>query len=297
MIRPLTALFATFATFALLFSAAVFAKAPKLPSSPPRILVTVEGHGPDVIFIPGLSSSPQVWEKAILSLKGKYRVHRVQLSGFGGAPAADKVSGPILDGVVGELDTYVRKNKLKKPAFVGHSMGGLLSLMLALRHPEDVGKVMIVDSLPFIGLIYGAKDVADVTETSAAMRDQIAAMSAKDYAASQDRSLLSLVKSDADRPWLAKMSSASDPKTVAQVFYEVMTTDVRPTLPTLRVPITVLYPTNAYLTAERAKPLYEGAYAGAKSARLIAVPDSYHFIMQDQPTMFATLLGTFLTNK
>ncbi len=288
---------ALIALIAFACATAGLAKAPKPPAALPRITVTTEGRGPDVIFIPGLASSTQVWDKAIMSLKGKYRVHRVQLSGFGGAPTAGNATGPVLDGVVDELDVYVRKNKLKKPAFVGHSMGGLLSLMLALRHPEDVGKVMIVDSLPFIGLIYGANDVATVTETAADMRDRIAGMDQAAFADSQKHSLSSLVKSDADRPWLAKMSSASDPKVVAEVFYEVMTTDVRPALPTLSVPVTMLYPTNAYFPAARATPLYQAGYNGAKGVKFVTVADSYHFIMQDQPDVFARELGAFLAGK
>jgi pimeloyl-ACP methyl ester carboxylesterase len=263
----------------------------------PRILITSEGQGPDVILIPGLSSSPKVWDASVKALRGKYRIHRVQLSGFGGAPVAGNVSGPILDGVVAELHAYVAAKKLKKPAFVGHSMGGFLSLMMALRHPEDTGKVMIVDSLPFAGLLFGAPDVASVKDGAARFRDQIAGQDQANFAASQERNLMSLVKSDADRPWLAAMCGASDPKTVAQVFYEVTVSDLRGELTKLNVPTTLLYPTNTFMTSDRANAVYLPAYAGAKDVKLIAIPDSYHFIMQDQPTVFAAQLKAFLAQK
>jgi len=47
--------------------------------------------------------------------------------------------------------------------------------MLAIQHPEDVDRLMIVDSLPFFGVFFGAKDTAAVAPQAAAMRDSILA--------------------------------------------------------------------------------------------------------------------------
>ncbi|MDD1963504.1 phage terminase large subunit family protein, partial [Pseudomonas sp. 39004] len=43
-----------------------------------RISVTVEGAGPDVILIPGLASSREVWQDLAARLKHSYRLHQVQ---------------------------------------------------------------------------------------------------------------------------------------------------------------------------------------------------------------------------
>src|SRR3546814_9346542 len=40
------------------------------------------------------------------------------------------------------------------PAVVGHSLGGLTWLMIAARAPQEVGKLMVVDAVPFIGTIF-----------------------------------------------------------------------------------------------------------------------------------------------
>ena len=77
----------------------------------------------------------------------------------------------------------------------------------------------------------------------------------------------------------------------------MLTTDdkvVRPELPAIKQPITVLY---AVPSAERAaitKALYTDAYKAAPAAKLVGVDGSEHFIMLDQPARFATEVETFL---
>ncbi|HEX3717608.1 MAG TPA: alpha/beta fold hydrolase [Verrucomicrobiae bacterium] len=61
------------------------------------------------------------------------------------------------------------------PRLIGHSMGGLMGMMLALQHPEDCDKLMIVDSLPFFGVLMGAKDAAAAEPQAASMRDMVLA--------------------------------------------------------------------------------------------------------------------------
>src|SRR5690349_13268100 len=67
---------------------------------PTRFSVTVEGAGPDLILIPGLTSSRHVYDHAVASLGGRYRVHRLQVAGFGGEPARGNAAGPVLAPIV-----------------------------------------------------------------------------------------------------------------------------------------------------------------------------------------------------
>jgi N-formylmaleamate deformylase len=46
------------------------------------------------------------------------------------------------------LADYIRKNNLDKPVVVGHSLGGYLALLLAVKYPDLPGKLVIVDSYP-----------------------------------------------------------------------------------------------------------------------------------------------------
>ena len=133
-----------------------------------RITVTVRGQGPDVVPIPGLASSSAVWDATAARLEGHYRLHIVQVAGFAGSPARANAQGPVIQPTVDAIDAYLKTNKLNSAKVIGHSLGGLMGLMLAIQHPEDVGKLMIVDSLPFYGALTGAKDVAAATPDSIA---------------------------------------------------------------------------------------------------------------------------------
>src|SRR4051812_19012492 len=74
---------------------------------PTRFSVAVTGQGPNVILIPGLATSGEVWGDTVKHLALSHRVHVVQVAGFGGTDAtANKVDGDLLPGLVAELGRY-----------------------------------------------------------------------------------------------------------------------------------------------------------------------------------------------
>lgn len=262
---------------------------------PTRFSVVVEGSGPDLIMIPGLTSNRRVWDRAVASLGGRYRVHRLQLAGFGGEPVRGNAEGPILAGVVEELHAYIAANHIERPFVVGHSLGGLMILMLAQRHPGDVGKGMIIDALPFIGAGYGPTATAEsVAPQAAAFRDRIVALSDDVFRAQQTATIASMAMTESARPALVEDSLASDRGVVARALYEDMTTDMRPALPALGIPLTVVYAVNPHATEATYGALMRAGFAGADHVLFVPVEPSYHFIMIDQPARFNALLGAFL---
>jgi pimeloyl-ACP methyl ester carboxylesterase len=188
---------------------------------PTRSTVTVEGEGPDVIMIPGLMTGRHVWDPSVRSLGGRYRVHLVQIAGFAGSPAVGNASGPILDGVVEELHLYIAANRLQHPKVVGHSIGGLLGLMLVARHPGDAERLLIVDALPFYSLLFGPNaTAATVTPNAAALRDTILGMSEDAWRAQQPATLATLIRTEAARAPILADALASDRSIVARAVYE-----------------------------------------------------------------------------
>ncbi len=112
-----------------------------------RISVTTEGEGSDVILIPGLNSSPRVWREMVRAVPG-HRYHLVQVSGFAGQAKGGNTEGAVAAPVAEEIARYIAASGLKKPAVIGHSMGGTIGLMLAARHPDLPSKLMVVDMFP-----------------------------------------------------------------------------------------------------------------------------------------------------
>jgi len=237
-----------------------------------------------------------VWDATAKRLEGSYRLHLVQLAGFAGSPPRANAHGPILQPTVDALDAYIKTNKLKAPKVIGHSMGGLIGLMLCLQHPEDAGKLMVVDSLPFFPVLFGAKDAAGAAPMAAGMRDGILAQSQEAYAQSETNFLRAMVKSPAGLKAATAWAVASDKSVVARAMYEVMITDLRPKLGDIKTPVTMLYPWDSSTGMPQAMVdgLYQDNFAPLPHKTLVRIDNSFHFIMFDQPDAFAAQVDAFL---
>ena len=120
-----------------------------------RLTVRVEGAGPDVLLIPGLGASPAIWNDARAAVPG-YRYHVIHVAGFAGtSPSANGENSPFLPAIADEVARYIRERGLSPLPLIGHSMGGHLAMAIAARHPGLASKVMVVDMLPFAGLLIG----------------------------------------------------------------------------------------------------------------------------------------------
>lgn len=261
-----------------------------------RITVTVRGQGPDVVLIPGLTCSGAVWDVTAKRLEGYYRLHIVQVAGFAGSPPRANAQGPVIQPTVDAIDAYIKANKLKSPKIIGHSVGGLMGMMLTDQHPEDVGGLMVVDSLPFYSALFGAKDAGTAAPQAAAMRDSTIAQTQDAYAQSEREFIPSLVKSPEGRKAAIEWAIASDKSVVARAMYEDMTTDLRPRLKEIKTPVTMLYPwdPSAGWTQDAADGLYRESFAPLPNKTMVRIDGSYHFIMFDQPDQFAAQVDAFL---
>ncbi len=267
------------------------------PAASDRISVTVSGQGPDVVLIPGLASSDAVWDATVKQLSGRYRVHVVQVAGFAGAPVGGNAEGPVLEPLVEAVDRYIKSAGLKSPAVIGHSMGGLTGLMLARRHPGDLSRLMIVDSLPFYAVLFSpAATVEAVRPQAIALRDGMTAMSAETFAAQQATTMPRLVKAQDGLRATLEWSSTSSQSVVARALYDVLTTDLRGDLAAVTAPTTILYPYDPAMAAPQTlvDQTYIGAYAKLAGARLERIDGAFHFIMLDQPSAFAAAVERFL---
>jgi pimeloyl-ACP methyl ester carboxylesterase len=271
-----------------------------ITAAPTRFSVVIEGvapgKGPDVLLIPGLASSRDVYAAEAKLLTATYRLHLIQIAGFAGEPAGPNATGPILAPVVEQLHQYITDNHLQKIPVIAHSLGGLLALMLAQAHPEDVSKLLIIDTLPFYGLVFNpAATVENVAPQAKVMHDQFVAMPNDQFAASQPLFTSRLVKDPEGALQVSASSIASDRTVFANAMLEDLATDLRPQLATIKTPMTLLYP---YETAEcpvaDVTALYTNAYAAKPNLTFIRIDDSRHFIMYDQPTAFDKAVKTFL---
>lgn len=260
-----------------------------------HISVVAIGKGAPVILIPGLSSPRAVWDGVAPALAKTHRVYLVQVNGFAGDAPGANLSPGILDGIVADLHTLIAKEKIAGAAVVGHSLGGLVSLMLAKAHPGDAGRIMAVDSLPFYGALFGpGVTVAQVAPRGGMMRDAMVASQGHPDPAMAKRTAAQLALKPESRALVERWFMATDQRVSGQAMYEDLTTDLRPGMAAIATPITLVYPYSDAVPKERADALYRGAYAGARHVAFVPVADAAHFVMLDQPAAFAAALDAFL---
>ncbi|WP_448659425.1 alpha/beta fold hydrolase [Sphingomonas sp. CJ99] len=283
-----------------LFAFALAAMLPAMAAAQPatsermdHVSITAIGSGDPVILIPGMASPSAVWDGIAPELAKRHRVLLVQVNGFAGDDPGKNLEPGIIDGIVSDLATYAEREKLTKPAVIGHSLGGLVAMKLAADHPALPGRIMAVDTLPFFGALFGAPDAAAAQPQADRIRAALSAAqspTASTEVTSDPGGIWS--NSPAGRIRVANWSRMADPRVVGQATYEDVLLDMRPRLGAIRAPFTVLYATGA---GPMAKTLWEREYAGS-SARLVPVADSWHFIMLDQPEVFAREVQAFLAD-
>jgi pimeloyl-ACP methyl ester carboxylesterase len=260
-----------------------------------RFSVTVSGQGPDVILIPGLASSGAVWDDTVANLEGHYRVHVLTLAGFAGEATGANGKGDILTPSVEALDAYIKASHLQKPAVVGHSLGGLMALMLARSHPEDTGRLVIVDALPYVGVIFNPLATVDMVRPQAAiLRDGMINATNEAFKTQQAYSTARLVTSPADQAKLLEWSMTSDRYVLAESFYEDMTIDLRPYLAGIVTPTALIYPVASGEDATATEATYKSSYASKPNITFSRIDNSRHFVMLDQPAAFWSALDRAL---
>ncbi|WP_255478991.1 alpha/beta fold hydrolase [Pantoea sp. ME81] len=256
-----------------------------------------QGTGTDVILIPGLASSRDVWADLSAKLRKNHRIHLIELAGFANTAAIAKPDGKIMAPAVDAIAAYIHAQHIKAPTIIGHSLGGEMALMLAARHPDLVGRVMVVDALPFYSLMFNPAATSEtVAPQATATRNLILGQSPEQFTEFQKASIARLAKTEAVRPALVAAGIHSDRKTIADAVYEVMITDLRPELGRIRASIEVVY---AYDTlfgvpAASVDAMYRQAYAAAPDIHFTRIDDSFHFVMLDQPERFSDAVESFL---
>lgn len=254
----------------------------------------IVGTGPDLVFIPGLASARATWKAAAERLKAHYRLHLIQVAGFAGEPVRGNASGEVLAPTAEAIDAYLVAQHLTPATLVGHSLGGTMLLYLAEHHGDHLKKVLIVDALPFYGVLMGGP--AATVQSVKPMADMIRASTQRPPGA--DQMIAHLVTAPADRAMVAAWGVASDPGAVNRAIADDMTLDLRPGLASIAVPVTVLYPDNAPNGAPKGRDdaMYQAAFAPVPNRTTVGIDNSMHFIMLDQPAQFDAALDAFLKN-
>lgn len=263
-----------------------------------RIGIVARGSGPDVILIPGLAGHREEWWGDVVeTLDDRYRLHLVQVNGFAGTAPGANVEGPVSAPVAEEMARYIRESGLDRPALIGHSMGGTIGMMLASRHPDLVGRLMVVDMMPSMAPFFGP--AGETPDGLRGIADQARAqiLEAPPGTGFIAQLFEGMTLNTQMQPVLMRLARESDRRTVADAFHELVVTDLRPELSRITAPVTVLYaqPPNVQVPADQFDTSMAGLYAHAPNVTLVRIEDSRHFIQWDQPARFIAEIDAFMT--
>ncbi len=108
------------------------------------------GSGPEtILFLHGLALTRTSWDPQLVALADRFRCVAWDLPGYGAsAPIPALTFEAIADSVVTLLDRV----GVERAHLVGLSFGGMQALHTALRHPDRVDRLVLLDTSPAFGL-------------------------------------------------------------------------------------------------------------------------------------------------
>ncbi len=132
------------------------------------VRIKESGQGEPLLLLHGFAASADTWEGWRKALEGHYRVIAVDVPPFGlTGPLANRPMQP--EDLQYFMDALVTKLELKSFYLAGNSLGGYMAWKYAARHPEQVKKLILVDSagypldVPFAVRLMQTPVIRDVT--------------------------------------------------------------------------------------------------------------------------------------
>jgi pimeloyl-ACP methyl ester carboxylesterase len=244
----------------------------------------VYGRGRPVILLHGWLGSWGLWQDTMTYLGRYYRTYALDFWGFG--ESGKKRESYNVQDFVSLVDQFMQHLGIERAPLVGHSMGGTVSLAVAMQYPQRVRKVVVIGS-PIVGSslslllkMFGRKTIAYIVYHNLwGLRAGFRLMSS--YYTRDPR-------------WPGMMDRDLSQTTLESFLLSIASlrkTDLRPRLSELFVPVMGMYgDKDIVVHPEQWKPLQDGA----PTCRIERFPTAGHFIMLDDPWRFKEVLHDFL---
>lgn len=257
-----------------------------LVSSNKCFKASVQGTGKPVILIPGFSNDNRVWLEQEKALKKGYQVHSLSLSGFAGT-ATCNYKGKYLNEVTEQILTYIEYNQLNAVSVIGHSMGGLIAMNVAIQQPTNFKHIIAIDGLPFIGPVYtrsNATTVSDISYQANQMRTMYKNATPEQITFMTQQGMQFQTNDSAAKQQILEMAKQSNSIVLGDAIYDVMTTDLRKQLHKISASLLLIGASGGFNSEPEhtfIRNLYKEQLSDKKDASLIMNTNAKHFIMFD----------------
>jgi pimeloyl-ACP methyl ester carboxylesterase len=247
----------------------------------------VFGRGRPVILLHGWLGSWGLWQETMAEIGRYYRTYALDFWGFG--ESGKKRDTYDVQDFVSLVDQFMEQLGISQAPLVGHSMGGTVSLSVAIQYPHRARKVVVVGS-PMVGSslnlllkLFGRKPVAYVVYNNM-------------WGFQLFYRLLGPLYSK-DKRWPEMMDRDLSKTTLESFLYSIASlrkTDLRPRLNEIKIPAMGMY-------GDRDIVVHPGQWkdmlAGVPHARIERFHEAGHFIMLDEPQKFTETLKNFLDEE
>jgi pimeloyl-ACP methyl ester carboxylesterase len=264
---------------------------------------TVGTDGPRVVFVHGLFGQGKNWTTIAKALSDRHRVTLLDLPNHGHSPWTETVDYvDMAEMVAAELESYGEPVTL-----VGHSMGGKVAMTLALRRPELVRALVVVDIAPVEYPVSGGR-TDDPDEEASPFAAFIAAMRALDLDELKtrddaDAALRSAVPSRMVRSFLLQSLVREGVGAGGgwrwRLNLELLERDLGelrgfpepPAGATFDGPVLWIAGANSTYVLDEDRPLMDALFP---ATRLVRIKNAGHWVHSEQPEVFLTTLRLFL---
>ena len=265
---------------------------------------TLGEAGPRVVFVHGLFGQGKNWTTIGKGLAGTHRVTLLDLPNHGHSPWTDRVDYlDMAELVATELEQFGEQVTL-----VGHSMGGKVAMQLALRRPELLRALVVVDIAPVEYPQSGGR-TDDPDEEASPFAAYIDAMRALDLEKlttrdDADEALRAAVPSRMVRSFLlqslVREGLGADGGWRWRLNLELLDRDlgelrgfpVPPPGASFDGPVLWIAGANSTYVLPEDRPHMDALFPGT---RLVRVKNAGHWVHSEQPEVFLETLRRFLT--
>lgn len=110
-----------------------------------KLFFRQSGQGQPLIILHGLLGSSDNWFTLAKKFSESYSVYLIDQRNHGQSPHSDEFDYKVM---TEDLEEFIHDNGIQKPHIIGHSMGGKTAMNFAVKNPDQVDKLIIVDIVP-----------------------------------------------------------------------------------------------------------------------------------------------------